>query len=146
MPKRPDLGDQDAWAATDMMIRNKHGNLAQQTEALEKTIPKERRLRWMASWFVWGVQRACSDKAIRGLNDILIQANTVKENAANMHEKKKALMDKLAIEIPNEGSEENKAQMLEERKILAADLEALNSKIPEYIDLGRNLVSILDHD
>eukprot|EP00973_Karenia_brevis_P032515 4485246-Karenia_brevis.AAC.1 len=62
-----------------------------------------------------------------------------------MHEKKKALMDKLAIEIPNEGSDENKAIILEERKALAADLEALNSKIPEYIDLGRNLVSIIDH-
>eukprot|EP00973_Karenia_brevis_P004170 572362-Karenia_brevis.AAC.1 len=48
MPKRPEQGDHEGWAAIDMMVRNKHGNLAQQTEALEKTIPKERRLRWMA--------------------------------------------------------------------------------------------------
>eukprot|EP00973_Karenia_brevis_P048376 6712543-Karenia_brevis.AAC.1 len=54
-------------------------------------------------------------------------------------------MDKLAIEIPNEGTEENTAKMLEERKVMSADLEALTSKIPEYIDLGRNLVSMIDH-
>eukprot|EP00973_Karenia_brevis_P046435 6438684-Karenia_brevis.AAC.1 len=75
----------------------------------------------MATWFVWGVLRACSEKAIRGLNDILIQANTVKENATHMHEKEKALEANLAIDIPNEGSDENTAQMREQRKILTAD-------------------------
>eukprot|EP00973_Karenia_brevis_P004549 621212-Karenia_brevis.AAC.1 len=58
---------------------------------------------------------------------------------------KKSLEAKLAIEIPNEGSEENTAQLKEQRKAHEAELELLNRKIPEYIDLGRNLISILDH-
>eukprot|EP00973_Karenia_brevis_P068673 9548516-Karenia_brevis.AAC.1 len=49
MPERPALGNQEAWASIDMMIRNKYGSLAQQAEALEQTIPKERRLKWMAT-------------------------------------------------------------------------------------------------
>eukprot|EP00973_Karenia_brevis_P093576 12417979-Karenia_brevis.AAC.1 len=84
----------------------------------------------MATWFIWGVQRVCSEKAIRGLNDILIQANTIKENVVQMRDKKKALEEKIAI------------QAFESTK---AELASLNQKIIEYIDLGKQLVSILDH-
>eukprot|EP00973_Karenia_brevis_P083219 11538552-Karenia_brevis.AAC.1 len=64
----------------DMLIVNKHGNMKDQAEALERTILQKHRLEWMATWFVWGVQRVCSEKAICGLNDLLVQANTIKEN------------------------------------------------------------------
>eukprot|EP00973_Karenia_brevis_P083103 11522558-Karenia_brevis.AAC.1 len=36
-------------------------------------------------------------------------------------------------------------QLKEQRKVFMAEFELLNQKIPEYIDLGRNLISILDH-
>eukprot|EP00973_Karenia_brevis_P067248 9351654-Karenia_brevis.AAC.1 len=69
-----------------------------QADALECTIPQKHRLEWMATWFVWGIQRVCSDKAIRGLNDILVQANTIKENVIEMGNAKKALEEQIAIE------------------------------------------------
>eukprot|EP00973_Karenia_brevis_P031556 4352423-Karenia_brevis.AAC.1 len=39
-----------------------------------------------------------------------------------MHERKKSLEAKLAIEIPNEGSEENTTQLREQMKVLEAEL------------------------
>eukprot|EP00973_Karenia_brevis_P049183 6822388-Karenia_brevis.AAC.1 len=65
MPTKPEEGDHKVWAAIDMLILNKFRNMKDQAEALEHTIPQKLRLEWMATCFVWGTQRVCSDKAIR---------------------------------------------------------------------------------
>eukprot|EP00973_Karenia_brevis_P028735 3963120-Karenia_brevis.AAC.1 len=67
-----------------MHILNKFGNLKDQADALEKAIPQQLRLEWMPTWFVWGIQRACSDKAIDGLKDLLAHANSTKEQVEKM--------------------------------------------------------------
>eukprot|EP00973_Karenia_brevis_P020474 2812072-Karenia_brevis.AAC.1 len=51
----------------------------------------------MPTWFVWGIQRACSDKAIDGLKELLVHANSIKEQVEKLEAAKK-LEEQMALE------------------------------------------------
>eukprot|EP00973_Karenia_brevis_P081405 11283398-Karenia_brevis.AAC.1 len=116
-----------------MHILNKYGNLMEQADALEKTIPQNLRLEWMPTWFIWGIQSACSDEANAGLRDLLVQANSTKEQVEKLEADKKLLEQQLAKEESG-GTEATRA-----------DINSTMEKIQENTNLAKQLVSILDH-
>eukprot|EP00973_Karenia_brevis_P095120 12425761-Karenia_brevis.AAC.1 len=77
-----------------MHIVKRNGNLQEQANLFEETTASELRPAWMPKWYVWGVRNACSDKAIKGLKDLLSRQKIVMEQVERFKEEKPSWKNK----------------------------------------------------